>query len=185
MSVFATIHTELISAMKSKAGVKVSTLRGLKAALQKDAIDSKGSSDDDQRAFVVLKQEAKKRQDSVTAYRAAGRNDQLIKISRGNWSNSICRHSYRKMKENRRWSGCASQHQKRWRQQNFGLLMKQVMQQLDGKADGKVVSTILKQALTVWTVISEHYNCFSSRLVVGCWPLKLLGRRSSPIMAFC
>ena len=151
MSVFATIHTELISAMKSKAGVKVSTLRGLKAALQKDAIDSKGSSDDDQRAFVVLKQEAKKRQDSVTAYRAAGRND-LADQEQVEWE-LIKQYLPAQLSENEVKTVVDQVVQASIKNdgdnKNFGLLMKQVMQQLDGKADGKVVSTILKQALTV------------------------------------
>ncbi len=151
MSVFSTIQTALISAMKSKAEVEGSTLRGLKAAIQKDAIDSKSSPDDDQRAFVVLKQEAKKRLDSVQAYRAAGRNDladqeqaewELIKqylpaqLSEAEVKAVVDQVVQASIKNN-------------GEDKNFGLLMKQVMQQLDGKADGKVVSTILKQALTV------------------------------------
>lgn len=151
MSVFATIQTAMISAMKSKAEVEVSTLRGLKAALQKDAIDSQSSPADDQRAFVVLKQEAKKRLDSVQAYRAAGRND-LADQEQAEWElikqylpaqlsaaevkavvDQVVQASIKNDGDNK----------------NFGLLMKQVMQQLDGKADGKVVSTMLKQALTV------------------------------------
>lgn len=133
--------------MKSKAEVKVSTLRGLKAALQKDAIDNKSSADDDQRAFVVLKQEAKKRQDSVQAYRAAVRND-LADQEQAEWE--LIKHylpaqlSEAEVKAVVEQVLAANADNK-----NFGLLMKQVMQQLDGKADGKVVSTILKQVLTV------------------------------------
>ncbi|MBI4407224.1 MAG: GatB/YqeY domain-containing protein [Candidatus Kerfeldbacteria bacterium] len=147
MSVFATIQTDMISAMKSKVEIEVSTLRGLKAAIQKDAIDSKGSPDDDQRAFVVLKQEAKKRQDSVQAYRAAGRND-LADQEQAEWE--LIKHYLPAQLSEAEVKIVVDQVvQANGDNKNFGLLMKQVMQQLDGQADGKVVSTLLKQALTV------------------------------------
>lgn len=183
MSVFATIQTDLISAMKSKAEVKVSTLRGLKAALQKDAIDNKSSADDDQRAFVVLKQEAKKRQDSVQAYRAAGRND-LADQEQAEWE-LIKQYLPAQLSEAEVKVVVDQVVQGAGDNKNFGLLMKQVMQQLDGKADGKVVSTVLKQALVVWISTNVLFNYFCSRLVVGYWPRKPLGRKWLPATIFC
>lgn len=146
MSVYATIQRDMVTALKNKASLEVSTLRGLKAAIQKGAIDSKSSPDDDQRAFVVIKQEGKKREDSITAYASAGRTDladketaelQIIKKYQPvQLSEAEVKVVIQPLVENAT-------------DKNFGSLMKQAMQELQGKADGKVVSTVLKQLLAV------------------------------------
>lgn len=144
MSVFAQIQTDLISSLKNKDEVRVSTLRGIKSAIQKDLIDNKGSSDDDQRAFVVLKQEAKKRDDAIQAYRSAGRTDLADKEA----SELTIIQNYLPAQLSEAEVKTALQPLVAASvDQNFGMLMKQAMQQLNGQADGKVVSSVLKQLI--------------------------------------
>lgn len=142
MSVHSTIQQDLVTALKAKDEVSVMTLRGLKAALQKTAIDSKGSTDDDQRALTVLKQEIKKRQDAIQAYQGGGRADlaakeqaELVVLERYQ-PTQLSADAIRAQLQNL-VSASADK--------NFGLLMKQAMEQFGGAADGKTVSTILKE----------------------------------------
>lgn len=144
MSVFSTIQTDMISALKNKDSVKVSTLRGMKSAIQKDIIDNKGSSDDDQRAFVILKQEAKKREDSVSAYAAAGRQDladqETVELA-------IIRQYLPAQMSEAAVTAILQPLVAASTDKNFGALMKEAMQAVNGQADGKVVSAVLKQLL--------------------------------------
>jgi uncharacterized protein YqeY len=144
MSVFAQIQTDMITALKSKDPVKVSTLRGIKSAIQKDLIDNKGSSDDDQRAFVILKQEAKRREDSIQAYQAGGRQDladkEVVELE-------IIRNYLPAQLSEADVKAALQPLVAAATDQNFGLLMKQAMQLLNGQADGKIVSAVLKQLL--------------------------------------
>lgn len=146
MSVFATIQQDMVAALKQKATLEVSTLRGLKAAIQKAAIDSKSPIDDDQRAFIVLKQEAKKREDSVTAYAAAGRTDLADQESA---ELAVIKKYLPEQLSEAEVKAALQPIVAAATDKNFGGLMKQAMQAVQGKADGKVVSTVLKQLLAV------------------------------------
>jgi len=146
MSVFATIQSDMVAAMKAKDELKLSAIRGLKAAIQKTIIDSKGDSQDDALAFAVLKQEAKKREDAITTYTQGGRTDlaskeqaELAIIKQylpAQLSDDAVREQLKPI--------VAAAPSK-----DFGPLMKQAMQALQNQADGKQVSTILKELLAV------------------------------------
>lgn len=146
MSVFEQIQTDLIAALKAKDEASLSTLRTLKAAIQKTAIDSKGSTADKQLVLRVLKQEAKKREDSIQAYRQGGREDlaskeqaefaMIQKFLPAQLSDAAVRAELQPLVV------AASN-------KDFGALMKQAMQQFQGRADGKQVATILKELLAV------------------------------------
>lgn len=135
-----------MQALKEKDQSMVSTLRLAKAALQKAAIDAKRSPDDDTLAISVLQQEAKKREDAIAAYRQGGRADLadrehveldiIRKLLPPQLSDENVRLELQKL---------LTQTDSR----DFGALMKLAMQQLQGRAGGKQVSTILKQMLSV------------------------------------
>lgn len=146
MSVLATIQSDLITALKHKATVEVSALRSLKAAIQKDIIDHKSSADDDQRAFALLKQEAKKREDSIAAYSAANRSD-LADIEMAELA--IIKKYLPEQLSEAAIQQLVDQVVQASADKNFGLVMKQVMQHSGGRADGKIVSTLVKKALAV------------------------------------
>lgn len=144
MSLRQTLQQDLTTALKAKDQIRVSTIRGLKAAIDKAAIDSKGSVDDDQRSFAMVKQEIKKRQDASAAYRQAGRSDLLdkeqaeLKVLQSYQPAQLTLAELTTM-----IATAASQAP----QAAFGPIMKQVMQQAQGRADGKQVQTAVQDYL--------------------------------------
>lgn len=165
MSVFATIQVDMVAAMKAKDELKLSTVRSLKAAMQKAVIDGKGKTDDDALALTVLKQEAKKREDSIATYAQGGRADLAAKEQAeldmikqylpAQLSDEAVREQLRPV--------VAAAANK-----DFGSLMKQAMVQLQSQADGKQVSKIIKELLAVWKSRGgEPSQLFSPLVSVG------------------
>jgi len=77
MSLTAQIDADLKKAMISRDADKLSVLRMLKSAIKYAAIE-KGGADSvptDADVLAVVRKEAKKREDSITSYSAAGRTD--------------------------------------------------------------------------------------------------------------
>lgn len=146
MSVFATIQSDLVAAMKAKDELKLSAVRGLKAAIQKVSIDTKGSAQDDVLAITVLKQEAKKRADAIATYSQGGRSDLAnkeqaeLEIIKQYLPEQLSDEAVR----NQLKPVVAGKTNK-----DFGPLMKQAMQILGSQADGKQVAKILKELLAV------------------------------------
>lgn len=146
MSFFATIQTDLVAAMKAKDELKLSAVRGLKAAIQKASIDGKVDVQDDVLAITVLKQEAKKREDAIATYTQGGRSDlankeqaelEIIKqYLPAQLPDEAVRDQLKPI--------AAGKSNK-----DFGSLMKQAMQTFGTQADGKQVARILKELLAV------------------------------------
>lgn len=74
MSLEQSLETDLIEAMKARDEIRVQVLRLVKSALKNYEIEVKGDLSP-QQVLAVLQKEAKKRQDSIEQYAAAGRKD--------------------------------------------------------------------------------------------------------------
>lgn len=74
MSLEQSLETDLIEAMKARDEIRVQVLRLVKSALKNYEIEVKGDLSP-QQVLAVLQKEAKKRQDSIEQYSAAGRED--------------------------------------------------------------------------------------------------------------
>lgn len=74
MNLEQTLEADLLEAMKARDEIRVQVLRLVKSALKNQSIEVKGELTP-QQMLVVLQKEAKKRQDSITQYQAAGRDD--------------------------------------------------------------------------------------------------------------
>jgi uncharacterized protein YqeY len=74
MNLDQTLEADLLEAMKARDEIRVQVLRLVKAALKNQEIEVKGNLTP-QQMLAVLQKEAKKRQDSITQYEAAGRDD--------------------------------------------------------------------------------------------------------------
>ena len=74
MNLEQNLEADLLAAMKARDEIRVQVLRLVKAALKNQSIEVKGELTP-QQMLAVLQKEAKKRQDSITQYRDAGRND--------------------------------------------------------------------------------------------------------------
>ena len=77
MPISAQIVEDMKTAMKAKDTVALNVVRGLKSAIKYAAIEKFGADGelDDTDAIAVVRKEIKKRQDSVTSYEAAARQD--------------------------------------------------------------------------------------------------------------
>jgi uncharacterized protein YqeY len=74
MSLLDRVQTDLVSAMKAKQEARLSTLRMMKAALQKYTIDTMKPLDDAAEQQ-ILKSMVKQRHDSADAFRKGGREE--------------------------------------------------------------------------------------------------------------
>ena len=95
-----------------------------------------------------MKQEAKRREDSIQAYQAGGRQDLADKEAAE--LAIIRQYLPAQLSEAEVMTALeplVAAAKENNTDKNFGALMKQAMQQLNGQADGKVVSTVLKQLL--------------------------------------
>ncbi|MFA6475058.1 MAG: GatB/YqeY domain-containing protein [Patescibacteria group bacterium] len=144
MSVYTTIQTDMVVALKGKDDARVLALRGIKAAMQKSAIDNQSSTDDDQRALLVLKQEAKKIADSITTYQGAGRVDLANKEQA---ELEIIKHYLPTQLDAAQVKEKLQALVVKSPDKNFSVVMKQAMSELGQQADGKVVSAVLKELL--------------------------------------
>lgn len=77
MPLSAQIVEDMKTAMKARDSVALNVIRGLKSAIKYAAIEKFGAEGelDDTDSIAVVRKEIKKRQDSVSSYEAAGRQD--------------------------------------------------------------------------------------------------------------
>jgi len=137
---------ELKEAMKSGNADKVGVLRMLNAALHNQAIaKGKDAVLTDEEVMEVLRREAKKRKESVEAFTKGGRPElagkervELVLIE-VYLPKQMSREEVAAAVE-KILAGLADKS-------NQGLVMKAVMQELKGKADGKMISEVVKEKL--------------------------------------
>ena len=137
---------ELKEAMKSGNADKVGVLRMLNAALHNQAIaKGKDAVLTDEEVMEVLRREAKKRKESVEAFTKGGRPElagkervELVLIE-VYLPKQMSREEVAAAVE-KILAGLADKS-------NQGLVMKAVMQELKGKADGKMVREVVKEKL--------------------------------------
>ncbi|MBT4209840.1 MAG: GatB/YqeY domain-containing protein [Candidatus Komeilibacteria bacterium] len=145
MSLQQDIEKKLIVALKAKQEVEVSTLRMLKSALKNLAIDKKIDVLEDEDALSIVKQELKKRKDSMESFRTAGRDDLLAieeaeaKILEEYMPAMLGEEELDKIVDDVISEGY----------DNFGLIMKEVMARSKGQADGKMVQEKVKQKMNL------------------------------------
>lgn len=143
MTLTQTVQQDLVQALKQKDVSASTALRGFKAALQRRAIEARSELTAEQE-LKVLQTEIKQRQDAVSEYTAGQRADladketaELIVLQRYQPAQLSADELTKKLEAVVRASTV----------KEFGLLMKQAMQAVQGQADGKQVQTILKQIL--------------------------------------
>lgn len=140
------IEKQLKEALKKKNEVVISTLRLILASIKNYEIEQKRRELDDQDIIKVLKREAKKRHESIEAYHQGGRNELADQEQReldviktylpAEMSAEEIRRVVKKIIEDKS------------EPVNFGMIMGETMKQLGQAADGKLVSQIVKEAIT-------------------------------------
>jgi uncharacterized protein YqeY len=147
MSIKDEINNHLKEAMRGGDKFRTETLRGLKSAIRYAEIEAGGELNDEAVTGVIVKQ-AKQRRDSIAEFEKAGRADLVEKEA-----NEL------KILETY-LPAQLSEEEIRLRAQKVidelgvtnasgtGQVMKQLMADLKGQADGKVVSQVVRQLLS-------------------------------------
>jgi len=139
------IQADLSIAMKERDVNRLKALRMLFAAIKNEEIKKRPESLEEVDVPRIVKSEVKKLKDAIEQFRSGGRED-LVKeyeedaVVLGRYMpEEMSEEEVRKVvKEKVATSG----------DKNFGLIMKEVMTELKGQADGGLVSRIVKEELS-------------------------------------
>ncbi len=143
MSVLDTLQADMKTAMKAGDAKRLSAIRMLISAVRYVTIDKPDMTDADM--LDVLRREAKKRRESVQAYTDAGRTEQ----AEAEQFELALIESYLPAQMDERVVRTKVQEVLgATHYDNFGLAMQAVMKELKGKADGGLVSRIVKELYT-------------------------------------
>lgn len=140
------IEADLKNAMKSKDEIKLGTLRMLKSAIQNKEIDKRQPLTDNEILEVIQKQ-VKQRKDSIAEFQKANRQDLLQKETA-----EICvlEQYLPKALSETELKGIvqkAIQTTGAKSKADMGKIMKEVMPQVAGRADGKQVNQVVSSLL--------------------------------------
>ncbi len=147
MSIEKTIESDLITAMKSKDAEKLVVLRMIKAAILNYKIDKKKENISDDEIFDLLQKQAKQRRESIESFEKAGRTELAEKEKK---EASILQSYLPKQLSDEEIKAFAQQAIAKSGASNkaqMGLVMKELMPLVKGKADGKRVNEILSSLL--------------------------------------
>ncbi|NQU74463.1 MAG: GatB/YqeY domain-containing protein [Candidatus Omnitrophica bacterium] len=142
------ITNDYKEAMKKKDAVKVSTLSFLRAAIQNLAIEKKEEKLDDKDIIPVIKKQVKQRQDSIEQFKKGNRNDLVeketkeLEILKTYLPEELPIDEIKKIIEEAVASTGASSPK------DMGKVIKEVMAKVAGRADGKLVSGLVKEKLS-------------------------------------
>jgi len=144
------ISQDFLSAYRTKRELEISTLRMLKSAIANKQIENRMPKEDvlsDEEVAIVIKSEVKKRRDSAQSYEAGGRKDLAEKEKA---EIAILEKYLPQQMEEDEIRGLIERVIKGMGMINpsdFGKIMKAVMAESGGAADGQTVSKILKEEL--------------------------------------
>jgi uncharacterized protein len=142
------IDTDLKASMKSKDMIKLNTLRMLKTAIKNKAIELKKSELADDAILDVLQKQVKQRRDSFEEFKKANRTDladkeaQEIDIINAYLPTQLSEDELKPIVQKAVESTGATG------KSDMGKVMKEVMAQTKGKADGKTISKLVQSLLT-------------------------------------
>lgn len=146
MSLLQTLNDDIKVAMKAKDKGTLDVLRLLKASVQNEEI-AKGTALTSEEEIAVLAREMKQRRDSLTEFKAAGREDLIPGVEAGitvvekylpaQLSEAEVRELVAEVIAN---TGATSSKE-------FGKVMGALMPKVKGKADGNLVNSIVKELL--------------------------------------
>ena len=147
MSLTEQVEKDIITAMKAKDAVKLSTLRMLKSALGNYLIQAKKDKADDAEVLSMIAKQAKQRRESLESFEKAGRQDLADKETMElailesylpkQLTDEELQKEVRKAIEVSGAKGPA----------DMGKLMKALMPAIQGKADGRRVQDAVKAVL--------------------------------------
>ena len=147
MGILQDIDNDLKEALKKKEEVAVSTIRMLKAALHNRKIEKKGEELSETEVLKVIAKQIKQREDSIEQFKKGGRQELVDKETEE--TEVLKRYVPEQMGDEEvaaivkkviEESGAKDK-------KDFGNVMKAVMAQVKGRADGKLISQMVSQQL--------------------------------------
>ena len=142
------IFNDYKEAMKNRDTLKTSVLSFLRASLINVAIEKKKKNLDDNDAVAVIKKQVKQRQDSIEQFQKGNRPDLAEKeikelaILKAYLPEELSADEVKKIIEEAVSSSGASD------MKDMGRVMKEVNARIAGKADGKLISDLVKEKLS-------------------------------------
>ncbi len=147
MGLFQKLQEEMKSSLKSGDKERLSVIRMLISEIKKAQIDAKRELTDEE-IIKILQKYAKQRKESIKQYREAGREDLAqkeeaeLKVVSEFLPEALSEEEIEKIvEETIREVGASSI-------KDMGKVMKSVMEKVKGRADGSIVSKIVKEKLS-------------------------------------
>ncbi|MDO8599842.1 MAG: GatB/YqeY domain-containing protein [bacterium] len=138
-----TLQEKIKDALKAGDAVRVSTLRLLLSALNNEKIAKMRDLTEDEE-LAVIKRQLKQREEAFIAYENAGRTESAEKEKQ---EAQILQEFLPEQMGEEEISGLVDKFISELDNRDFGAVMKAVMEQVKGKADGKLVSDIVRKKL--------------------------------------
>lgn len=143
MSIIKKIDQDFINALKAKDENRLSTLRLIKSAFKNQAIELRKPELDEAEAILILRREMKKRLDSVQAFN----NGQRPEMAAKEQMEADLIKSYLPPELSEQVLNQAIDEVLDRGINNFGQVMKEVMNKFPGQADGQIVQRLVKEKL--------------------------------------
>jgi uncharacterized protein YqeY len=140
MTLLDTLQDEMKSAMKSRDQARLDALRFIVSAVRYFQVDNPNLTDE--QITEVLKKEAKKRRESIVAYKAAGRDELLAKEE---YELGIIEEYLPKMMSEDEVRAKVKEALEVAKPDNFGLAMNAAMKAIGKEAEGSMVARIVKE----------------------------------------
>ena len=141
------LREDITVALKAHDELRVGVLRFLSAQLQSREIEKRGSGQSptltDDEVLSIFQKEVKKRKEAIELFRKGGREDLVKKEEK----ELACFQAYIPAGLTEKEIEKAVQDVLGGGVTDFGLAMKEVMKKLGGRADGAVVSALVKKGL--------------------------------------
>lgn len=141
MSILTDLQDQMKTAMRSHDQARLDALRLMVSAIKYVVVDKPDL--DDEGMVAVLSKEAKKRRESIVAYKAAGREEQAEQEQYE--LNLIEDYLPKMMSEDEVREKVKSVKEEVTSEMNFGEIMKLAMKAVSGQSDGATVSKIVKE----------------------------------------
>ena len=143
------LQNDLTAAMRARDEVRSSTIRMVMTAIKNEEVSGKEARElSDQEVITVLSREAKKRREAAEAFEQAGANDRAANEKAEGAIIAEYLPAQLSEQEIKDLIAAAIAETGAATPQQMGLVMKVIQPKIAGKADGGVVSALVKAALT-------------------------------------
>ena len=141
------IAEDLKASIKNKDATRTSTLRMITASMQNLAIEKKTKELKDSDVMKIISKQAKQHHDSIESFKKGDRTDLVEKETK---ELSILKSYLPKQLDEKELEGIVKKVVSETgasSKADFGKVMKLVMQEIKGQADGKIISSLVQKLL--------------------------------------